>query len=155
VFLDLFVGSTLEAGTKIDHFVPDFLCVFIIHRISHGSGNLRDDLPVRLYIALRLNKLSHSLEASVRAGIDTFVLSPGSRRKYHVRIKTCLVHIDILHYHKVALIQSFSDFRKIRIRLCRILAEYVVRMDTFLFVFLMKDPVGHMSNGTSDLTWKG
>ena len=28
-------------------------------------------------------------------------------------------------------------------------------MDTFLLVFLMKDPVGHMSNGTSDLTWKG
>src|SRR5699024_3812108 len=61
----------------------------------------------------------------------------------------------ILHYHKVALIQSFSDFRKIRIRLCRILAEYVVCVDTFLFVFLMKDPVGHMSNGTADLAWKG
>ncbi|MNE59812.1 hypothetical protein D3C80_1549300 [compost metagenome] len=72
----LLVGSAVIDRTQLTQFVPDFLRVVVVHRVTHGRRHQADDLPVRLHIAHRFHCFIEALEAAVCRGIHPFMLAP-------------------------------------------------------------------------------
>ena len=128
----LLVGRTVERRAVLADFVPDLLGVLVVHWIAHARGELAEDLPIVLALALRRNGGREALERTVGGAEDAVVLAPGGAGEDDVGVCRGLRHEDVLADHEVAILQGFLHVGGIGLGLQRVFAEVVERVDLAL-----------------------